>query len=146
MKRLTFFSWHAPVKGQKNLYPGAVFLGLTWSICISIAAVLALAIYIMVTTAPVYHLATTLFVIAMISSLLGSMICGAVANKQGLKHGLLVGSLYALCFAALARYLGVYTIEPSLLLAILPLIIAGIVGGIMGVNLPTGRKVKGRAF
>ncbi|MEG6614895.1 TIGR04086 family membrane protein [Peptococcaceae bacterium 1198_IL3148] len=145
MKRLTFLSWSAPIKGQKNVYPGAVLLGVTWSICISIAVVLALGVYIMVTAAPVYHLTTIIFISVVISSLLGAMICGAVANKQGMRHGLLVGSLYALCFAAVSVYLGVYTLELGLLLAILPLIMAGVIGGILGVNLPSTRRMKRRA-
>ncbi|MTI81544.1 MAG: TIGR04086 family membrane protein [Firmicutes bacterium] len=141
MKRLTLLTWSAPkIKGEKTINLGAVILGFAWALSISVAVMIALGVYVMISTAPTYNLSTVLTLITLGSVFLGGMVCGAVAGKQGLLHGLIVGSAYALLYAALSLNWGMHQLELSLVGSILPIVIFSVIGGITGVNLPADRK------
>ncbi|MBM7854542.1 putative membrane protein (TIGR04086 family) [Desulfohalotomaculum tongense] len=142
MKRLTFLKWSSAGGGrEKTIYFSALLLGLVWALSISAAVITALGLYVITSAAPVYNLSRHLMLITAGAVVMGGLVCGALVGRHGLLHGWLVGSIYALFYAVLTVYWGIYHLEPGLALNIMVLMAAGGAGGIVGVNLPgSGKK------
>ena len=141
MKKLTFFKWLPPAAGkrEKTFQPAAVVLGVLWAVSISLGVLIALGVYVMVSTFPVYHFSLVITLVTVITVLLGGMIGGAAANRYGLVHGTLVGLGYAVIYGALSLYWGISSLE-GLTVYCLMLLLTGGIGGIIGVNLPKSQK------
>ncbi len=141
MKKLTFFKWPPPAAGrrEKSFQPAAVVLGVLWAVSISLGGLIALGVYVMVSTFPVYHFSLVITLITVITVMLGGMISGAAANRYGLVHGMLVGAGYAAIYTALSLYWGISFLEGMAVYCLL-LLASGGVGGVIGVNLPKSRK------
>ncbi|WP_031513132.1 TIGR04086 family membrane protein [Desulfofalx alkaliphila] len=140
-KGLTLLTWSTPTaKNNKNFFPGAVLTGLATAVGTGVAAVIALSVYVLLSTAPGHHLSLVITLITFGSALLGGIVCGMLANKHGLVHGGVVGGVYGFLYVAMNVYWGVFAVEAALLQKILPLLALGSLGGVVGVNLPGKKK------
>ncbi len=142
MKKLTVLKWNPPLggKGEKSFQPGAVLLGVLWAVSISIAVLVVLGLYIMISRYPVYHLSLVISLMTLLTVLLGGTVCGATANRFGLLHGILVGLIYSSIYLAFLCWWNISLLKLSLLLNILPLLLAGGIGGVIGVNLSAVKR------
>lgn len=137
-KRLTFLYWSRPeVRGSRQIQMSAVAVGLIWAVMVTLFCGVILALWVTFSEQPRYHFSGILGVCMLAGALLGGGTGGLSARKQGWLHGGTVGLIYGLLFLVMV---GVGSLEvlqnPLIWVRLLLLILAGALGGIVGVNLP----------
>lgn len=144
--KLTFVSWHKyNLKGDKPFKKGAVGLGLVRALSVTVAVFLMLGFVVALTNQPVYNFTYVIMLTIMASAAIGGACAGAAAGIRGWQHGGLTGIFYGILFVVGGVLLGLPAVDPVLMTVALALL--GMVGGIVGVNLPAaGRSSRGKRY
>lgn len=149
MKGLTFMHWsNYEVPVVKRLKAGAVLVGLAWALSATLGACAVMFAWVVLAAGPVYNFSTFVAAGSVFGAILGGAVSGKAAGTLGLLHGFLVGLFYGLFLLALVASgdIEVFSVT-EMAIRVLLLGIAGLVGGIFGVNSPgkgrfgSGRKV-----
>ncbi|RYD01785.1 hypothetical protein N752_28425 [Desulforamulus aquiferis] len=118
-------------------------IGIIASLSATLAVFLILAFVVAVTSMPIYDFALAIMLTMLVSSFLGGKGAGKEAGIRGCIHGAAVGLLYGMLFVFLSVVAGMPVTEFILIIG--SMVLAGIIGGIVGVNLPNAkRQVIGR--
>lgn len=121
-------------KTNKNM--SRILKGSILSIIISAILLLIYAILLTYTTISENTMTAVLITISGISILIGSSISSFKIKKQGMLNGALVGLIYMLVLYLISSMLLTgFTINMSSIIMMMVGTLAGIVGGVIGVNL-----------
>lgn len=125
------------VTGEKmNQNVVRVIKGSIFAIVISLILLLIYASVLTYTSITETTMQPVVITISGISILIGSSISSFKIKKQGMLNGALVGLIYMLCIYVLSSMIVVgFTIDTMSLIMMAVGIIAGMIGGIIGVNL-----------
>lgn len=143
MKGLTFVHWsrrQAPV--FRSFRTGAVLFGLAWALGVTFAACVLIFAWVVLSSGPVYNFSVFVIAGSVFGAVVGGAVCARAAGSMGMAHGFLVGFIYGLLLAVLF-FTGSpesYTVA-ELLARALMLGIAGSIGGLLGVNSHTGKRL-----
>jgi len=145
-KGLSFMYWNRRLDdNRRTVNLSAVYLGLVWALGITLAACLALGVWVLFSSAEVYYFTRVLGGASLSGALAGGLVAGAKVKNLGWLHGGLAGFCYGLIFVLLAL-LGGPGAPSSLDLAgrLGIYILIGLTAGIIGVNLSSLMPVYNR--
>lgn len=97
-----------------------------------------LGFVVAVTSQPVYNFSTAILVTFLAAAMLGAIKAGAVAGIRGWQHGGMTGVIFGMLLALMGFALGLPIFDPVLITAAMGAL--GIIGGIIGVNLPRSKR------
>ena len=133
-------------RSNQSLNPRAVLSGTVWALSVIVAALTVTGFWIMSSSQEVFYLSGLTSLITLAGVGVGGVISGRLAGGQGLLHGVMVGLIYVLLLTALT---GLVIAQPLnwvvVFLHVLPLLLAGALGGALGVKLPKRRPVYRKA-
>ncbi|MCL6561146.1 MAG: TIGR04086 family membrane protein [Firmicutes bacterium] len=148
MKGLQFLLWsRSDVPAARKIKISAVLPGLAWALSVTLAACALMGVWVLGSYGPVYNFAAFLGAASFSGTALGGAVSGRSAGTLGWLHGGLVGLSYGLLFLLLVlaatpclfsgfelagRFMG-YTVTAAM-------------GGVIGVNLPSGKSQKRRIY
>ena len=105
------------------------------SIAITIIALIIYAILLTYTTIAENIIPAVTIVITTISILIGSSLCMATVKKNGIINGAIIGLIYIVAIYLLSSVLeGEFALNTYSIIMIIGSILAGALGGIIGVN------------
>lgn len=112
-----------------------VIKGSAFSIVITIIGILIYSIVLCNTSVAENSMPTVIIIITAISILIGSTISTTNINKNGILNGMFVGFTYIIIIYLLSSIItGDFSLNANSVIMIIASIIAGAVGGIIGVN------------
>ncbi|WP_041274627.1 TIGR04086 family membrane protein [Desulforamulus reducens] len=139
MGKLTFVQWRKhDVKEDKPFKKGAVGTGLVRAFSVTLAVLVMMGFAVAVTHQSVYHFSMLILLTVLASAAMGGGSAGAVAGIRGWQHGGMTGLIYGMFLVVAGALTGVLIFDPVLLTTAIT--IAGTIGGVIGVNLPSTRK------
>lgn len=139
MGKLTIVQWQKHgVKGDRPFKKGAVGAGLVRAFSVTLAVFLMLGFVVAVTNLPVYNFSTVILLTILASAAIGGVGAGAAAGIRGWQHGGTTGFIYGMLYVVAGYLVGIPVYDPVLMTLAMALL--GLVGGIVGVNLPTVRR------
>ncbi|AEF93584.1 hypothetical protein Desca_0699 [Desulfotomaculum nigrificans CO-1-SRB] len=139
MSKLTFVRWTKyGGSGEKMFKKGAVGAGLVRGFSVMLAVFFMLGFVVAVTSQPVYNFSTAILVTFLAAAMLGAIKAGAVAGIRGWQHGGMTGVIFGMLLALMGFALGLPICDPVLITAAMGAL--GIIGGIIGVNLPRSKR------
>ena len=120
----------------KRIIKGSVI-----SIVITLIALVIFASLLTYTSISESTIPTVTIIITVISILIGSSLCMSTVKKNGIINGILVGLIYIAFIYILSSIIeGNFALNLKSIIMIIGAIIAGAVGGIIGVNRWFGKK------
>lgn len=139
MSRVTFVQWNKQgVQGDRQIKIRAVGSGMVSALSSTLAVFLMLSFVVAITNLPVYNFAMAIMLTMLVSSFLGGKGAGTSSGIRGWQHGAVIGLIYGLLFVLLSAVSGIPIFDPFLMTG--SMVIAGVFGGIMGVNLPAAKR------
>lgn len=140
MKNLTLMRWTAEEKTLvRRIKPVAVMSGLAWAFSATLAACVLMYAWVVLSASPVYYLGAHIIAGTALGALAGGIAAGRTARSLGLVHGLLAGLGYGLLLSAFFMLGSDGGFPPLALTArVLLLGVIGALGGILGINIPSG--------
>jgi putative membrane protein (TIGR04086 family) len=140
MIKIAFFRRCRPVR--QSLSPRAVLSGTVWALSVIAAAFTLTGFWVMFSNREVFYLSGLTSLITLSGVTVGGVVSGRVAGEQGWLHGMLVGLVYVLLLTCLTGFVNSRALDLlAVFFKMLPLLIAGSVGGAWGVKLPAHRSV-----
>lgn len=110
--------------------------GTIFAIIITLTGLLLLSILLAYTNISESVIVPAIIIITAISILLGSMFSSIKIKKQGIINGAIVGSIYIVTLYILSSIFSQnFTISTNTIIMIITGILAGAIGGVIGVNL-----------
>ena len=145
MIKIAFFrrpGWSSRGSRSQGLNPKAVLSGTVWALSIIVAALTVTGFWVMFSSQEVFYLSGLTSLITLAGVAAGGVISGRLAGGQGWLHGIIVGLIYVLVLTALTGLVSFQSLDwVVVFFHVLPLLLAGALGGILGVNLPVRRSV-----
>ena len=112
-----------------------IFIGALFSAILSFLLVCILTIFVFFMNIPDQTVSTLIFALSVVSVFFGALILGKTVLGGGLLHGFLMSLLYFGILSVLSLAIsGKISFETSNLFRLLGAILAGILGGILGIN------------
>ena len=112
-----------------------ILIGSGVSIIITIIGLIIFASLLTYTAIPESSIPTVTIIITIISILIGSSMCMSTVRKNGIINGVLIGLIYIGIIYILSSVIeGNFALNLKSIIMIIGTIIAGAVGGIIGVN------------
>ena len=128
--------------GSQRINPKAVLSGTVWALSVIVSALTVTGFWVMFSSQEVFYLSGLTSLITLAGVATGGVISGRLAGGQGWLHGTMVGLVYVLLLTALTGMVSSQSLVWFVVfLQVLPLLLAGALGGILGVNLPVRRRV-----
>ena len=112
-----------------------ILIGSGVSIIITIIGLIVFASFLTYTSIAESTIPTVTIIITIISILIGSSMCMSTVKKNGIINGVLIGLIYIGFIYVLSSIIeGNFALDLKSIIMIIGAIIAGAVGGIIGVN------------
>ncbi|MTI84974.1 MAG: TIGR04086 family membrane protein [Firmicutes bacterium] len=140
--RLTFLYWSRPETGgaRYQIQMSALVAGLMWAVTVTLFVGVILALWVTLSPHPTYNLSGVISLSLLAGALLGGSIGGLNVRRQGCLHGAIIGFVYGILFLLMMAGGDLNALqEPVIWARLLVLILAGSLGGIIGVNLPLNK-------
>ena len=129
-------------RGSQRINPKAVLSGTVWALSVIVVALTVTGFWVMFSSHEVFYLSGLISLITLAGVAAGGVISGRLAGGQGWLHGTMVGFVYVLLLTALTGMVSSQSLDWLVVfLHVLSLLLAGALGGILGVNLPVRRRV-----
>lgn len=114
----------------KKIIKGSVI-----SIAITLVGLIIFAIFLTYTSISENAIPAVTIIITMISILIGSSLCMSTVKKNGIINGILIGLIYITFIYILSSVIeGDFSLNIKSIVMIIGAVIAGAIGGIIGVN------------